>query len=332
MTNKKTFVLLGGGFLLLKIAKFLRFECNIKPIVFCSKRHLIEKIGNNSFVEHLKTDRFDFHEINKLEVNSLKKLPIKYSNAIAFSFGAPWIIKQDFINLFNNNIYNFHGAKLPQNRGGGGFSWQILRELNYGMCLVHRIDTGIDTGEIIQYEEFLYESCKKPEDYMEMYINKNTLFIQNFIKKILSDLPPHPVKQSEYFSSYWPRLNTEKHAWINWNWTGLDIYKFICAFDSPYVGAHTFLNGVKVYLKDAFWDTNDGNFHPFQAGIIYRYTDEYYAIATKGGTLIIKSISDENQRKILIQHGDRLHTPHEYLEKALEERVIYTPAGIKQKK
>ena len=35
-------------------------------------------------------------------------------------------------------------------------------------------------------------------------------------------------------SQYWPRLSTETHGWIDWNWNLVNIYRFCCAFSFPY--------------------------------------------------------------------------------------------------
>ena len=40
-------------------------------------------------------------------------------------------------------------------------------------------------------------------------------------------------KQLKKNSTYWPRIDTESHGWINWNWSGEEILNFIKAFDDP---------------------------------------------------------------------------------------------------
>ena len=45
-----------------------------------------------------------------------------------------------------------------------------------------------------------------------------------------------------------PRLDTQIHGFIDWNWTAKHIVDFINAFGSPYQGATTFIKK-KVLLK-----------------------------------------------------------------------------------
>ena len=65
-----------------------------------------------------------------------------------------------------------HGTRLPKNKGGGGFSWQILNNNRLGCNMIHQIDSGIDTGDIIFFKEYIFsQACKIPEDY-EKFHNK----------------------------------------------------------------------------------------------------------------------------------------------------------------
>ena len=51
--------------------------------------------------------------------------------------------------LFKNKLFNLHSTGLPQNRGGGGFSWQIMMGVK-SVTARHLVDNGIDTGPIIE--------------------------------------------------------------------------------------------------------------------------------------------------------------------------------------
>ena len=60
---------------------------------------------------------------------------------------------------------------------------------------------------------------------------------------------------NEKQSLFLPRLYTPKNGWINWQWRGKDIVKFINSFDEPYIGSSTrYLvdtqKGKVIFLKD----------------------------------------------------------------------------------
>jgi len=156
-------------------------------------------------------------------------------------------------------------------------------------------------------------------------------FVLGFIEELRQQVVSvDTVKQSDYFSTYWPRLSTEKNGWIDWSEKIESLERFICAFDDPYEGSKTFLNEQKVYIKDVMIDFSDPQFHRFQSGIIYRKRPSWISVCANGGTLIIKKIVDENGSNLLdtIKVGDRFSTPLLHLESRYE-RVVYTPSGIK---
>jgi hypothetical protein len=86
-----------------------------------------------------------------------------------------------------------------------------------------------------------------------------------------------------------------------------------------------------VYLKKCCLNYNDGVFHPFQDGIIYKIFSDIIFVAKRNGSLLIECVLDEqdNDIKQNLQLGDRFYTPMEFLQSAKESRILYTPAGIK---
>jgi methionyl-tRNA formyltransferase len=174
-------------------------------------------------------------------------------------------------------------------------------------------------------------SCRYPIDYYEYSISEYQKLLSRFFDLVQEGKDFDVTVQQEYFSSYWPRLNTDIHGYIDWSWELTDIERFICAFDDFYNGASTFLNGQKVRLKKCYTLYRDGKFHPFQRGLIYRVADGKVFVAAGEGTLLVNSILDENGVSIIneLRVGDRLYTPTKSLEEAMEFRAVYTPTGIK---
>ena len=228
---------------------------------------------------------------------------------------------------------NLHGSRLPLDRGGGGFSWRIMRGDKIGISLIHQILPGIDTGDIVDYESYVFpENCRIPIDYYQISIDKYYSFMNGFFDKVKKNEEFICTGQPEYLSMYWPRLNTDAHGYINWSNYVEDIERFICAFDDPYKGAITYINDDKVRVKIVFSTKADGIFHPFQSGIIYRIMDGLVMVAANSGTLGINEIFNEKGENIIsiLKVGDRLYTPREKIEKALQYRAIYTPDGLKK--
>lgn len=328
-------ILFGGGAMLCHTAKLFRTN-QIEVIVVTSARHSHETISldGNSVKLHTFLQSENIEYMISKNVNKDNKVHAAINqHTLGLSFGAAWIFRKNFINKFQGRLLNCHGSRLPQDRGGGGFSWRILRGDKIGISLIHQIEPGIDTGKIILFNQYTYPAnCRLPIDYSSYTLDKNIDLIKDFINKLLQQYNFIDIGQAEYLSTYWPRLSSAHHAYIDWSWKLEHIESFICAFDEPYPGATTFLNNKKVKLKNCLISLNDGVFHPFQTGIIYRLYQGTVFVAAETGALLISSILDEQNDNIYeqLQLGDRLYTPQKYLEAAKQYRAIYTPDGIKK--
>ena len=332
-------VLLGGGALLRKICLWCLSE-DASVSVITSPRHSNENLGPGyidgdelSLREFLERNHIPFIIAEDIQSERVEQFLGDTSDAFCVSLGAAWIFKEPTINsLFKGRLFNLHGTRLPQNRGGGGFSWQVMMGTRFGFCQLHLIDGCVDTGDIVKTREFLYPAqCRIPKDYEGVYLEKNLDFIIDFIEEIRQKgVCVETVKQSEYFSTYWPRLNTSLHGWIDWNTSLVDIERFVCAFDDPYEGAKSYLSDEIVFIKKVSVDYPDGNFHSFQSGIVYRKNENWLCVCVDKGSLIIESIVNHRGENLLpkIKPGDRLYTPQHKLDERTK-RVIYTPSGSK---
>ncbi len=330
-----TLVLLGGGKTVKRFCLWGKSK-NLNVKVITSPRHAETEIESNTFKNFLDSNNVSNLVTEKINTSEVKDYIGNPESSFFLSLGAAWIFKSNMIKeLFANKLFNLHGTRLPQNRGGGGFSWQILTRNRFGFCVLHLIDGGIDTGNIVGIDEFLYPiDARLPKDYETFYEDRNFSFFTNwFEKNILGEVELNikTTPQLEYFSTYWPRLNTNINGWIDWDMDHWDLEAFICAFDDPYQGASTTWNGERVFIKKASLNFQDGSFHSYQAGIVYRKGLSWICVALKNASLIIEEVRDEKGNSVLekINIGDRFFTSIEKIESGKSERIIYTPNGLK---
>ena len=329
----ETYLLMGGGSVLPELALDLK-GAGQQVLVTISPRHAEETLPASecTLARYLETNGLEYlvsKEINR-DPRVLERIG---SNTFGLSVGSAWIFRKSFIDRFEDRLVNSHGERLPQDRGSG-YSWHILRDNRLGCCLVHQVDETVDSGPIIKYKEFLYPPwCRIPKDYLQVYREQNKDFLLEFLEQVKDDEEFSLTMQPEYLSSYWPRLSTEHHGYLDWTWRLRQLERFICAFDEPLKGASTFINGTRVFLKSCLVHINDGVFHPYQTGIIYRKTANLVFVATEDGTLVIGSATDENGRDVMsnLSLGDRFYTPVECLEEARKFRAVYTPMGLKRR-
>ena len=68
------------------------------------------------------------------------------------SYGYRYLIKQPVIDYFDGRIVNLHISYLPWNRGADPNFWSFWDDTPKGVS-IHRIDAGLDTGELFTQRE-----------------------------------------------------------------------------------------------------------------------------------------------------------------------------------
>jgi len=85
-------------------------------------------------------------------VTAWEKLALEFieANQIEFivSDRSEYLIRQPIIDALPNRIVNLHPSFLPWNRGYHPNYWACVDKTPFGVT-IHRIDAGIDTGEIL---------------------------------------------------------------------------------------------------------------------------------------------------------------------------------------
>jgi methionyl-tRNA formyltransferase len=286
-------------------------------IVFTDPLHWSLETQNGKpfgqMLEERKPKNLDWVITEKIDTYMLKDH--LHENTLGLLLNASWIIKKDVINLFRGNLFNYHNTRLPQERGAAAYSWKILTQCKEGALTIHKVVPKLDAGDIVKHKKFLFpETCRISADYYKHIEKIEFSFLRDFIKgKEISC-----VQQNEADSIYMPKLDTILNGFINWEWSAKDIELFIRAFDDPHQGASTFVIDKRLHLKKCSLTTEGKNFHPFQAGIIYRKNNGKLFVAAKGGGLEIREVFDENGENVLsdIKIGQRLQTPYLFLDQS----------------
>jgi len=332
-----TIIFFGGGQFLLNCA-LESIRRGYKIYIFAARRHLQEIIdyeSNKSMEDVLKSEDIQFFQASDINTSKeLKKIITK--TTLGIGIGEIFTFNKEIIELFNNKIFDFMTIKLPQYRGGAHFTWQILRHDKIGGWYVQVINEEMipgrfDTGEILMKMEYhLPKNSKIPRDYFKAAEDNGLILFKKFIEKISNNEEFILSKLKEEYSVYFPRLNTIKHGFIDWSWNSNEIYRFICAFDDPYPGSSTFLGKKRVFLKKSSINSNDSDFHPFMAGLIYRIYDDVVYIATRDKGIIIQECLDEEGNDIMdsLKIGQRFFTPRKYLEEAMIFNAEYDSDGL----
>ena len=304
--------------------------------VFSSQRHLDDVVDHDRRTLRSILDELAIPYSSTDDINSEPGLREYVTpTTLGLALGAAWVFEKQTVELFQGKLLDFMGIALPEYRGGAHYSWQILRRNKLGCCNLQIIEGGHEAfhkGEIIKRQEYVFPSTVRiPQDYFDAAVPHEVAFLEEFFAEVAGqrDFERHSLQEDH--STYFPFLSTLNNGFINWSWRTEDIESFICAFDDPYAGASTFLNGERVFLKNCYAELGDGDFHPFQSGLVYRKTDKAIFVATAGGAIVVRSLSNETGGNMFaaIQPGVRFYTPQTILDQALQFNAVYDAGGLR---
>ena len=160
---------------------------------------LPEPEWQESVVSYCKENSIKIFEFTNVE-------KIIEPNVIGVSIYFRKIFKQDLINKFTYFV-NLHNGPLPRYRGVNPINWALKNnELKHGVTL-HDIDSGIDTGDIIDQEIFDINTDMEVIDVYNLCIDVGKKIIDRSILKIHT-LPR--VIQDDSVATYYSAKDFEK--------------------------------------------------------------------------------------------------------------------------
>ncbi len=242
-------------------------------------------------------------------IGLMNLLSLSNSN-ICCVFGWYAILPESFISRFSGLIFNLHFGDLPQYRGAGGFSWQILHDQKTLCAHMHQLESKVDAGPVI------FSTCAslnlnlpKPHDFLQLsgYLARSVAV--SFARSVCTEATLALYEQDESQALYFPRLNTIKDGCINLRWKFKDIERFIRAFSHPYPGAW-FKYQNKVFHCHNCSLINYFDFHPFSIGLIVNKIDDGILVSCSDSVILISNIYDCNLVPTDISFfriGSRLH-------------------------
>jgi len=258
--------------------------------IFTTKRYM--KKGKYIYSENINKDK-TFLELGKMK-------------CIGIGFGEDYTFTQETIDIFQNRLVDFMAIPLPRYRGGAHWTWAMLNEERYWGCCIQLITPEMrqgefDNGKIVMSEKFGIPKVRKPQHLIDFVSMKSMPFLKKFVERLMAndDFELEDIDESK--SEFYPRLDTESDAQIDWTWYYEDVERFIKAFDDPYMGAWALVesndNTEIVRFKDceAMQKTIS---HPYLSGLIFR-VDKYIWVYGNGGILRIGYCSEK------VKVGDR---------------------------
>lgn len=165
------------------------------------------------------------------ESTFLKKISDFQPNVI-LSIQCRKLIQKEIIDMVKGEIFNFHFADLPKNRGCFPGIWHLLNDDYIGVTL-HKLTPGIDDGPILDKirrkiiikdtGRFVYEWCC---GQVLPLLKRN---LPKIVKKNYKDFP-----QNNALANYYSRNSLDfSHLFVDWNQNSDKVVRFIQAFIFP---------------------------------------------------------------------------------------------------
>ena len=323
------FALLGAGHHICTMARALLDRGFPKPIIVTHPQ--IEHERDRLLMDDLDIYQYVFDVAEELGVRVIEAASVndeavvsvleEQGCAAAFSFSCRSIIRQSFIDVFDGRVFNVHPSLLPQERGGGTFSWRIMNDVREASATLHMIDSGIDTGDILYQVEGMVEAERPvPNDYLRKTNELYAELIHIFLDDIEAQKPIKCMHQDASCATYLPRLHTETNGAIDWSWSRKEIDQFIRAFGSPYPGAFTYVGTRKVSIVEAEPAESAKPFHSFMSGRIdAQLPDGTLRVITSDGYLYVRSVSVDGVQCVpsqVVGLTEMFSTPIEILQTA----------------
>jgi methionyl-tRNA formyltransferase len=224
---------------------------------------------------------------------------LKYKCDLLASMSYNQIIGLDLQKKINRGIINCHAGKLPFYRGRSVLNWVLINgEKEFGIT-VHKIDDGIDTGDILDQKIF---KIKKTDNYRSLleksFVEAPKILHSSIIKIKKGNEKYLPQKNFSINSSYYPKRKVGDEI-INWENKSINIFNFTRALVHPGPIAETKLNDKKIkisklslFLKKKFINKKNGE--------VVIKEKEYFIVKTIDSCVKI----EEWHPKIPISEGD----------------------------
>lgn len=161
------------------------------------------------------------------------------------------------INLFKSNqLFNIHFSKLPSYKGMYTSCLPLLNGESESGVTLHKIDNGVDTGEIVDQETFSIQNIKSAKELYLNYIDIAKKILKRNLELLISNKIESYAQDTEK-SSYFSRNSLDfKNIKIDLNKTAFQISNQIRAYNFedyqlPIVHGNE-INGYKITDKKSF--------------------------------------------------------------------------------
>lgn len=253
------------------------------PLIITYELPLDQTYGYESVLDFSK--KSNLNVINPSQVTSSLVDQIKDINPdLILSLYYRKILPKSIIELPRLGCINIHPSLLPEYRGPVPTAWAIEKgEKNFGIT-IHKMDNGIDTGDILVQKKFrIFQNETGFELYTRAMKLGAKLFNDNFLKIIDGKIKPKPQNG---IGSYYGKKNGRYT--IDWKKSVEEIKNMIRVHAPPYNPADTILFNRYVLVNRSREYFIKGHVAQTPGKIIKVLEDERLVVSCSDGLLLLE--------------------------------------------
>jgi methionyl-tRNA formyltransferase len=210
-----------------------------------------------------------------------------------------YLIDNQLIELPSRLAINIHGSLLPKYRGRTPHVWAIINNEFITGITAHVIDSGCDTGPILNQKKVNIDPNDTGYTILEKFKGLYLPLLLGVLNQIELGIQSSQI-QDESLATYFGK-RTPEDGIINWDWQKERIRNWVRAQAYPYPGAFSFIGNQKIIIDEIIFV--DCGFHfENQNGLVLSVNP--LLIKTSNGVIELKKLRNNNHN---IQLGDILN-------------------------
>ncbi len=286
-SNNKKIVIFGCQAIAIRILRHLCRLDNINVVKVITYEVLSDiSRGQESIINVAKDMNINISSPSKISPDVISEI-IELGPDLIISAYYRKIFPKELLRVAKLGIINIHPSLLPFYRGPVPTAWAILNgEKSFGIT-VHKVDEGIDTGDILVQKEY---DIGDDETGHELYLRAMELgadlFIDNFEDIINNNIE---AKKQSAGGSYFGKLKTR--VLINWKDSAESIKNQVRIRSKPYNPIETILENKYFFINKV--SVNKDKIFPIQVPgkILKVFNDESILVSCSDGSIHITDYS-----------------------------------------
>ena len=263
------------------------------------------------------SDYYDLHDFcNEKGINVIDTTNVNAEETLAqikilqpdylFTLGWSQIFNEEFINCFSKFVVGTHPSKLPHGRGRAPLPWTILEELDASAVSFFKIDSGVDTGNLIFQREFQIPKGTYVKELYAMVARELGLGFYEIHKALTNNEAITFSTQDEKGVTVRGK-RTPADGLIEFGQTVKSVEKLIRAVSEPYPGAYCYYKDEKII----FWKVAFDEEHRYSGtlGQILKKNKNGLLVQFSDGNLWLNNPTNDNGDALQLKFfriGDKL--------------------------